>query len=206
MLSPSQHIPIDDPILKRLVAGIGVECSNVGVAVCGEINLREVLHALLIAIRSLECFLEQPLSFFPCLSHLWIYPLQLAPFPGQASIFPLYSYGTSEERRQVLRNQFRLKIRAPHIASTVENQPMNVANSQTQGNSLSLDILLAKIETFLQIIHAAPPLCNTITGKQSDTRITLPLQTRRTVDDPRGVRLERGAVSLSQSPFHFRRA
>lgn len=74
----------------------------------------------------------------------------------------------------MLRMQCLLKFRTSHIASPLADQSANVANSQGYGKSLWLAILLSKIETLLQIIHTAPPLCNTITYKQSDSRITLP--------------------------------
>lgn len=54
--SPSQHIPIDRPVLERCVIGIGAGGGYIGIAIDSEIDHREVFQAFLIAFRLLECF------------------------------------------------------------------------------------------------------------------------------------------------------
>src|SRR5258708_2200270 len=96
VLSPCQHKPINRPVPECRLIGIEARGSHFGITVDCKIDHREVLHAFLIIFSPLECFLEQSLSFSPCLSHSRKYLLQLAPFLCQARIFPRYLNSTSE--------------------------------------------------------------------------------------------------------------
>src|SRR5215471_11283941 len=65
MPSPSQHVPVDDPMLKRPIVRIAFSRGNIGITINGVIDHRELLHLLLIGPRSSEVLLKQHLSLLP---------------------------------------------------------------------------------------------------------------------------------------------
>src|SRR6266702_3645091 len=117
MLPPCQHISIHSPGLQRPVLWVGVESSNIGIAINRKINLGQISQILLIACGTRQRLLKERVSLLPGGLYLGYQPLQPAPFLLKASSLVSGLHRASKKGLDVIWKEYTLITRPSRLAS-----------------------------------------------------------------------------------------